>query len=172
MNQSRTTWLRRTATIGVLATAGLASPAFAQQDTENLAVSATVSENCVVATSPVAFGSVDVTLNANSDSTGGISVTCTSGTAWTATADDGAAPAGTLAVRQMASGINLLNYALYTDSARTSVWGDGVGGTTGTITGTGTGTADEHIVYARVPSGQTTAPAGSYTDTVVVTVTY
>jgi len=164
---------RRCAIAAALAATSVAAPAYAQQTaTGNLSVSATVPTNCVVTTSPVAFGNVDVTLNANSDNTGGISVTCTSGTAWTATANAGASATGTLAVRQMVNGANKLNYALYTDAARTTIWGDGAGGTTATITGTGTGTAQASTIYARVPSGQTGLPAGSYTDTVVVTVTY
>ena len=72
----------------------------------------------------------------------------------------------------MASGANLLNYVLYTDSNQTNVWGDGVGGTTATITGTGTGEAQTQTIYGSIPAGQTGAPAGSYADTVAVTVTY
>jgi spore coat protein U-like protein len=74
----------------------------------------------------------------------------------------------------MASGANLLNYALYTESTRTTIWGEGLLGATGTFTGTGTGNgaAQASTIYARVPSGQTSAPAGSYADTVTVTVTY
>lgn len=164
---------RRCAIAAAVACTGLAAPAYAQQtDTDNLAVSATVTANCVVTTSPVAFGNVDVTLNQDIDNTGGISVTCTSGTAWAASADAGAGDTATLTNREMVNGANKLNYALYIDAGRTSVWGDGAEGATATISGTGTGSAQASTIYARVPSGQTGLPAGSYTDTVVVTVTY
>ena len=70
----------------------------------------------------------------------------------------------------MTSGANLLNYALYTDSGRTTLWGDGVTGST--IDDTGTGTAQSNTIYGEVLAAQASAPAGSYADTVVVTVTY
>ena len=148
--------------LAVLAVAG-AQPAMAATATGSLSTSATVTSNCVVSTTAVAFGDV----------TGGLSVTCTSGTAWTATADAGAGTGASLATRKMTKGTDLLNYVLYTDSARTSVWGDGVtAGATGTFTGTGTGSPQASTIYGRVPSGQTSLPAGAYSDTVTVTVTY
>ena len=45
-------------------------------------------------------------------------------------------------------------------------------GSTATIGDTGTGSAQAVTIYGRVGSGQTSAPAGSYADTVSVTVTY
>jgi spore coat protein U-like protein len=164
--------LRLTAVTTALTAALAASPALAQTATGNLAVSATVTDNCTVTTSPVAFGNVDATSGAATDATGGIAVTCTNGTTWSAAADAGAGSGATLASRKMTNGANLLNYALYTDSARTTLWGDGAGGTTETIDGTGTGAAQAVTVYARVPGSQSSAPSGSYSDTVVVTVTY
>ena len=160
----------RFATLGAVAIATFAAqPAFAQTATDNLAVSATVTENCIISTSAIAFGNVDVTSGANVDGTGGLSVTCTSGTTWAATADAGAGTGATNSVRKMESGLNLLNYALYTNSGRTTLWGDGTDGAA--VTGTGTGSAQASTIYGRVPSGQSSLPAGAYADTVVVTVT-
>jgi spore coat protein U-like protein len=157
--------------LGATAIAGLAlaaAPAYATTATSTLDVSATVTSSCAVTTSALDFGNVDVTSGSNADGTGSISVTCTNGTAWAAAADAGAGTGATVASRKMTSGANLLNYALYSDSSRTTVWGDGVGET---IDGTGTGTAQSTTIYGRVPSGQT-VPAGGYADTVNVTVTY
>lgn len=78
--------------------------------------------------------------------------------------------------RTMMSGSNPLNYNLYTNSSRTTIWGDGTGGTSiitrnfilgvlGSITLTDT-------VYARLPAGQTSAAVGSYSDTITLTVEY
>ena len=158
-------------TATLLAAAG-AAPALAADTGSTLGVSATVTENCVVSTTPVAFGNVDVTTGAAVEATGGISVTCTSGTGWSAAADVGSGTNATLASRKMASGTDLLNYGLYTDSGRTSLWGDGVGGSTATIDGTGTGSAQAHTIYGRIFASQAALPAGSYADTVTVTVTY
>lgn len=164
--------LRLTALTAGLFAVAAGSPALAQTATGSLAVSATVTDNCTLTTTPVAFGNIDATASANTDATGGISVTCTNGTTWSAAADAGAGTGATLASRKMTSGANVLSYALYTESTHTTLWGDGAGGTTATIDGTGSGAVQNTTIYARVPGGQTGAPAGSYADTVVVTVTY
>lgn len=170
-SNDRTRRLRLAALTAAFIVMGAASPAFAQTATGNLGVSATVTGNCTLTTTPVAFGNIDATASANTDATGGISVTCTNGTTWSAAADAGAGTGATLASRKMANGANLLNYALYTESTRTTLWGDGASGTA-TIDGTGSGVAQNTTIYARVPGSQTSAPAGAYNDTVVVTVTY
>ena len=150
------------------------SPANAQSTAgSNLSVTANVTANCTVSTSPVAFGSVNTLSASNVDASGGITVTCTSGTAWTAAADAGTGSGASLLTRRMtpATGTTALNYSLYTDSGRTTVWGDGTS-TTGTIGDSGTGSAQAITIYGRVPSGQGVVPAGSYADTVAVTVSY
>lgn len=166
-----------TRTFCILGTAGFTiaavatSPAYAQTTTSSLSVSATVPVSCSVSMTAVSFGDVNVVLNANVDATGDLTVTCTSGTVWSASADAGLGTGASTKVRKMISGANLLDYALYTESTRTSVWGDGTGGTAKFI-GTGTGSAQSNVIYARIPSGQITVPAGSYADTVTVTLTY
>ena len=80
-------------------------------------------------------------------------------------------PGATVAARKMTSGANTLNYALYKDSARTTLWGDGTL-STASITGTGTGAAQANTIYARVPGSQTTVPTGAYADTVAITITF
>ncbi len=172
MFRSSTRMLRFCTTAAVAALAIAAFPAAAATTTSSLAVDATVTANCSVSTTAVSFGSVNVLSGTNADATGGLSVTCTSGTAWSASADAGAGTGATLATRKMASGANLLNYALYTDSARTTVWGDAATTATVKYSGTGTGAAQANTIYGRVASGQTSVPAGSYADTVTVTVTY
>ena len=173
---AQTACFQRKARVATLAAAGLLAllgqPAAAATTTSNMGVSAGVTSNCAVSTSPIAFGNVDVTSGSNVDGTGGISVTCTSGTAWAASADAGLGTGASLVTRKMANGANLLDYALYTDSARSNVWGDGAEGATATLSDTGTGAAQSKTIYGRVPSGQTSLPAGEYLDTVTVTVTY
>lgn len=156
----------------VLAALAVALPGAAQAGTQStsMSVSATVTANCSVSTTSVAFGSVD-TLSGNHDATGSVSVTCTNGSAWSASANAGSGSGATMASRRMTAGANTLNYTLYTDAARNNVWGDGTG-STATVGNTGTGAAQTFTVYGRVPSGQTSVPAGSYSDTVSVTITY
>jgi spore coat protein U-like protein len=164
--------LRRGAAAASLVVAFAAAPAFAADASSSLDVNATVAANCTVSASAVAFGDVDVTSGQAVQGTGSVSVTCTSGTAWTAAADAGAGSGADLAVRKMADGANLLNYKLFIDSARTQVWGDGVEGATATFSDSGTGTAQTKTVYGLIPASQTGVPAGEYADTVQVTVSY
>jgi spore coat protein U-like protein len=159
------------AAAAILATCAFAAPAMAATASSTLSVTATVTANCTVSTSAVAFGNVNTISGSAVDATGSISVTCTNGTAWSAAAGAGGGTGATVAARKMLSGSNLLNYALYSDSGRTTLWGDGTL-TTAAITGTGSGSAQSSTIYGRVASGQTSAPAGSYADTVAVTVTY
>jgi spore coat protein U-like protein len=162
----------RIAGIAALAAAcGLAAPASASTVGGTLNTSATVTANCTVSTSALAFGNVDSTSASNVDATGGLTITCTNGSAWTASAGVGAGTGATYATRKMTAGANLLNYNIYTTAARTTVWGDGTG-TTATVAGTGTGTGQSVTVYGRVAGGQTGVPIGSYADTVAVTITY
>ena len=74
-----------------------------------------------------------------------------------------------MTTRKMTSGANTINYSLYQNSSRTTVWGNTVG--TNTVSGTGSGLGQALTVYGRVPPQTTPAP-GTYTDTIVATVTY
>lgn len=67
------------------------------------------------------------------------------------------------------SGVGTLNYTLYSDSARTTVFGNTVG--TNTVAARGTGSAQPLTAYGRIPDGQYPA-AGRYTDTLTVNVAY
>ena len=149
----------------------LATPAAAATVGGTLNVNANVTANCTVSTSALAFGSVNVIGGSNVDGSGGLTITCTSGTAWSAAAGVGAGTGASFTSRRMTSGANQLGYNLYTTSGYATVWGDGTA-STGLLTGTGTGSAQSITVYGRVGSGQTGVPAGSYVDTVAVTVTY
>jgi spore coat protein U-like protein len=80
------------------------------------------------------------------------------------------------ALRRMLSGANTLNYNLFYDAAYTQIRGDGTGGSqTGGATLNLTSAAPTQTangtIYGRIPAGQDVA-AGSYADTIVVTITY
>jgi spore coat protein U-like protein len=135
---------------------------------------------CVIATvstSGVAFGSFNPLPGQSADTTGTISVTCTgvlfTTASYTITIASGL---GTFAARKMVSGPDSLTYNLYRDSAFTQVWGDG-SGSTFTVTDTVTipltlSITTNYVVYSRIASGQNTAKAHTYNDSLVVTVTY
>jgi spore coat protein U-like protein len=160
----------------VLLALGAASSVDAGTATSNLAVTASVTANCTITTSPVAFGAYDpVSVNASTalNGTGTLNVTCTSGASTTITLGQGAnANTGSTdaapARRMKDSGSNFLTYSLYQNTGRTTVWGNTAG--TG-VANTGTGSQVAVTVYGAVDAGQN-VPAGSYSDTVVATVTF
>lgn len=164
------------ATAMVMAISTLGSAAYAGTATSNLPISATVAASCVIdASGGIAFGTYDpiVTHKAlDLDATGTINTTCTTGSAATITLGQGVAPAGgstaAAPVRQMKSGTDILSYQLYSDAGHSTVWDD----VTGVAAPTGTGAAAPITVYGRVPQNQSSVPTGSYTDTVVATVTF
>ncbi len=69
----------------------------------------------------------------------------------------------------MTLGEEEVTYQLYRDRNRIEPWGSNTN--TDTVAGTGSGSSQAFTVYGRVPR-QTTPPPGTYTDTIVVTVTF
>jgi len=150
----------------------LAAPAIGQTDTDTFTVSANVSKNCSITTTPVAFGVYDpVVANATVplDGTGSVVVTCTKGAGTRIDLNDGGNSSG--GTRRMAAGGgNFLTYQLYQDTGRTTAWGSGTGAGR-TIAGAPSKAPQSFTVFGRVPAGQDVS-AGSYTDTVVATINF
>lgn len=141
-----------------------------QTSTAQLRVSLAVQAECkLTSTSELAFGTTGVISSAIT-STGSIGVQCTNTTPFNIGLNAGTGSGATVSSRKMSSGAGAtISYEMYRDAARTQVWGDTVG--SNTAAGTGNGAVQTLTVYGRVPV-QTTPAAGSYTDTVTVTVTY
>jgi spore coat protein U-like protein len=158
-------------TIGVLVVFS-DSPVVAASATANLSVTATVGANCTISTTAVAFPAYDpIVANAsvNDDGTGSVIITCTKGTAATIGLGLGANASGSQ-MRMKDATTDYLNYALYQDSGRATVWGNSGAGLLSPVAA-----PDKNprtfTVYGRIPSAQD-VPAGSYTDTVVATVNF
>jgi spore coat protein U-like protein len=131
-------------------------------------VTATVGTNCLISATNLNFGSVGL-LTSNVDATSTVTPTCTSTTPYNIGLDTGTASGATVTTRKMTSGANTISYSLYSNSGRTTNWGNTVG--TDTVSGTGSGLGQNYTVYGRVPSQTTPRPA-TYSDTIVATVTY
>lgn len=123
------------------------------------------SVTCSVSTTGVSFGTYNVFNSTDSDSAGSVSVSCDLAASYSIALSAGN---GSYASRWMASGANHLDYNLYREASHSTVWGDGTGGS-GVVTGGGTSAT--HTVYGRIPSRQNVY-TGSYSDNIVVTVTY
>jgi len=130
---------------------------------------------CTVAANPTSFGVYDSAAALPLDATGNVAVTCSGLVGlYSYTIQLDAGSSGSYLSRQMFSVGNTLNYNLYSDVTRLIVWGDGTGGTatvSGIINVILFPVTNNHAVYGRIPTLQN-VPAGSYVDTITVTVNY
>ncbi|MDX2232890.1 MAG: spore coat U domain-containing protein [Hyphomonadaceae bacterium] len=157
------------ATCAAFAWCVMASAASAATATDTFQVTATVVASCSVDAANLSFGSYDPVSATPLDGSTSISVHCTNGAGYVLGLDEGVGASATVSARQMSNGGQTLTYALYQDSGRTTVWGETSG--VNTVAGTGSGAVQTVTIYGRAPAQQA-ATAGSYTDTVTVTVTY
>jgi spore coat protein U-like protein len=139
-----------------------------QTTSTSFTVTATVLTTCTVSATNLNFGSV-ASLSSNVDVSSSITARCTNGTPYNLGLNAGSGSGATVANRKMTNGATTVNYSLYSNTSRTTVWGNTVG--TDTVAGTGTGNNQVLTVYGRVPTQTTPAPA-TYTDTVTLTATY
>ena len=147
----------------------LTETSYAATATTTLAVQVTITASCTInSASALNFGTQGI-LSANVDQTSTIQVTCTNSTPYNIGLNAGTGTGATVATRKLTSGGATVNYTLYSDSGRSTVWGNTV--STDTAAGTGNGGAQSYTVYGRIPTQTTPAP-GTYTDTITVTVTY
>lgn len=130
---------------------------------------------CTVSSSGVAFGTYNPFSSTPTDATGSVVLTCTAGAGSGAYAVSLSVGGGaSYAARRMASGSNLMAYQVFTNAARSTVWGDGTAGTSTATAGDNrpnVGGSTTLTVYGRVPAQLPVAPGG-YTDTLTVTVVY
>jgi spore coat protein U-like protein len=162
-------------TVASLAAFMLGGPVHAATRSANLSVSASVAANCTITTTPLNFGGYDP-VEANSatplDGTGAVNIACTKGSVTPISLDLGLNASGT--TRRMTDGSGAyLQYELYSDSGRTTVWGDGGPGHGAKYTPAAAPSKAQRsfTVYGRVPADQDVA-AGSYGDTVQATVEF
>lgn len=108
-------------------------------------------------------------------STATIAVSCTAATSYTislgAGAQGGEGPTGTRYLANLNGGASML-FNVYTEANYSTVWGDGsVGSLLAGSLPTGGGSV-AHTVYGKVPAGQTTLRAGSFSESLPMTIFY
>jgi spore coat protein U-like protein len=163
--------IRSFAAVGLAAVLGFSSPALAATATGSFGVHITIESSClVVSATDMTFPNTGV-ISAAVDGLSSLSVQCTNSTPYNIGLNVGTGSGATVAVRKMTGpAAATINYSLYSDSTRLTVWGNTVG--TDTVSATGNGAAQPYPVYGRVLFPQTTPAAGTYNDTITVTVTY
>jgi spore coat protein U-like protein len=144
----------------------------AQTATASLTVSASVTKNCTISTTPVNFGAYDpVAANATAplDGVGTIVVTCTRGAVAKVGLNPGSNAEGT--TRRMSQGAaEYLAYEIYKDTTHSTVWGDTLD-TALDIPAAPNRNPRTFTAYGRIAAAQD-ATVGNYTDTIVATVNF
>ncbi len=159
--------LRKTLLAGLAAAALPLTPAAAATSTTTFAVTAQVSSTCFITATALDFGPYT---GVQTDGESTVSATCSTGTPYTIGLTQGTGAGATVGSREMTGpGAEILDYTLAQDSGHTINWGDTIG--TDTKAGTGTGAAQVFDVFGRIAAGQF-VQAGSYSDTVTVTLTF
>lgn len=130
---------------------------------------------CVISLTSMAFGEYNPQAPAPTDTVGTISVSCVSPDPANSTFSISLSPgnSGNANSRVMNQGSHPLYYNLYANAGRTIVWGDGSGGGESVASTFPIPSRSSKIfsIYGRIPALQN-AWAGSYRDTITVTVAY
>lgn len=143
--------------------------------TTTLTVNMTVTNDCTITAPNIAFGSAPVVSGFPAVTGQTISLACTKGSAYTVGISDGQYAVSVGGRRRMISGSNYLAYDIFKGSGTTR-WGS-VGAARRASSdaevnpGNGLGTGSQVFNYnAKVYTDQTTPPAGTYLDNVVLDV--
>jgi spore coat protein U-like protein len=127
---------------------------------------------CTVATTGINFGSYDVFSSVPADSTGTVTVTCNTPNQL-AQLDLGPSPnSGGFNPRRMkhVSAPDLLDYNIFTNASRSTIWGNGTSGTSSISSFLQKKNVPRVLtVYGRITAGQDVR-VGSYSEILVVTV--
>ncbi|HWC74552.1 MAG TPA: spore coat U domain-containing protein [Gemmatimonadales bacterium] len=163
------------AAVALLWSSGAAFAANSQ--TTQFNVSSDVIANCTISALDLNFGNYDPVVankTANRDVTTSVNVLCTKGASGvTVGLDLGGHGSGSS--RFMLDGVSgdTLQYELYSDAARSAVWGNSGSGLVALATfgPIGAGAGVTNTIYGRIPSGQDKS-VGHYTDVVTATVNF
>ncbi len=133
-------------------------------------VRVTNNSSCTVSTTALNFGN-QTALDTAKTATNSISVTCTGGTLYNIGLSNGSS-GGTGPTARLMSNVaaaETITYGVFRDAGFTQPWGNVAG--SDTVSATGTGSAQNFTGHGLIPV-QATPPPLTYTDTVIVTVTY
>ena len=182
MRISRTTFKIMALSALLISTANLNLPAYAFTTTADMNVSADINASCIMSSTDLDFGDYDATgVNVTADltATATISTTCTSGANGVITMSGGSHSLYCLSskcYRRMANEgeTSFLRYNIYTNESLSwgSVWSDNTSATNEVVQVIGSGVSQNTTVYGEITKNQRNAAAGSYTDTITITLNY
>jgi spore coat protein U-like protein len=152
---------------------GLGRVADAGTATGTMTVTASVSASCSVTAGTLAFGAYNTVTGTAVTGSTTLSLSCTKGSTATITLGQGSQPAtgstDIIPLRQMANGTSRLAYFLYQDTTRLVAWGNTA--LTGEAYLSATASPTNVNVYGTISASQD-VPAGSYSDSVLATVSF
>ena len=166
----------------LVSTASLNLPAYASV-TSNLNVTANITANCTMSNTDLDFGDYDATgINSSSHlrATATISTTtCTSGANGVITMNGGRHFTFCMSSkchRRMANEgeTSFLDYNIYTNESYSwsNVWSDNTSATREIVQMMGAGVSQNTTIYGQIKKNQRNAVAGSYSDTIIITLNY
>ena len=157
-------------------------PAYSTTITEKMNVSADINASCIMSNTDLDFGEYNaIGVNATQDllATATISTSCTSGTNGVISMSGGSHVLFCMSSkchRQMANQdeTSFLRYNIYTNESLSwgSVWSDNTSATNEVVQVIGSGVSQNTTVYGEITKNQRNAAAGSYTDTITITLNY
>lgn len=166
----------------LISTANLNLPAYATSSTVNMDVKANITANCTMSNTDLDFGVYDATgIHKSRDllATATISTTCTSGTNGVITMSQGGHSLYCVindCHRQLSNDeeTSTLRYNIYTDENLnfSDIWNHDVDEMSSVAQVVGNGLSQDMTVYGKIPKNQKYAAAGSYSDTITITLTY
>jgi spore coat protein U-like protein len=130
---------------------------------------------CSMNATPISFGNYDTFSSAPLDAVGTITVNCGFQVVRATVTLGVSSTSGTFNPRKMkqSGGSDLLDYNVYTNPARTVIFGDGTGGTSNILLRRPTGPPRDWsgtiTTYGKIPPGQNVS-VGTYSDTLSATV--
>ncbi|MCF7647234.1 spore coat U domain-containing protein [Bacillus subtilis] len=157
--------------------ASLTPAAYAATDTGTLTVKARIGAACTLKTknATLDFGNLTTITDKDHDAETSITVQCSKGQAYLIGLNSGQNYDG---IRQLRLGNNTIRYGLFKTAARLQTPQDYWAGPYGSFdnsyakSATGDGSDQKHTIYGRIYKAAITPPAGDYTDTVAIEVTY
>ena len=166
----------------LVSTASLSLHAYAATSTSGMNVTVNINATCTMSNTDLDFGDYDATgVNVTADltATATISTTCTSGTNGVISMSGGSHVlfcTSSKCHRQMANQdeTSFLRYNIYTNESLSwgSVWSDNTSATNEVVQVIGSGVSQNTTVYGEITKNQRNAAAGSYTDTITITLNY
>ena len=166
----------------LISNVGLTVPAYSNTITEKMNVSADINASCIMSNTNLNFGEYNaIGINATQDLTANatITTTCTSGATGVVSMSGGSYPLYCISskcYRRMANKDkkSFLRYNIYTNESLSwgSVWSDNTSATNEVVQVIGSGVSQNTTVYGEITKNQRNAAAGSYTDTITITLNY